>query len=498
MSAQDPSPVRRDSLFGSPFDDDLDGWHDAPEPSWLAQEEDPAAGAEIAVDEGGPSHVPAYDLGPQTESFVLDLTGPVPTYEGAEPVQAPTPEVAPEPPPLDELFDPASTGSRHAAPEAAPSAYLPPSPPASPTSAAAALPDSARAPAPAAATPAAPAPPPPILRRDPVSLPAFHIPPVAEGTGRNQSESLTAATVLRARKARPQSGWRKRVLTVTGGKVNFGLSPADRRRAEMLTRTRTPIAGCHRVAVISLKGGVGKTTTTAALGAMFANLRGDRVIAVDANPDRGTLIERVPRESGATVRHLLEARDQVTRYGDIRAFTSQSPTRLEVLASDSDPGASSALSEQDYRDTVETLERFYNLILTDCGTGLLHDAMRGVLGLASSLVVVSSASLDGARSASATLDWLEAHGMAELARDAVVVISSVRPGGGIVDVMQLEDHFAARCRAVVTIPYDPHLEAGGVLDVDELDEETLQAYRELAAAVGEGFALHNRVGLTDV
>jgi MinD-like ATPase involved in chromosome partitioning or flagellar assembly len=241
--------------------------------------------------------------------------------------------------------------------------------------------------------------------------------------------------------------------------------------------------------VISLKGGVGKTTTTAALGAMFANLRGDRVIAVDANPDRGTLIERVPRQSGATVRHLLEARDRVTRYGDVRAFTSQSPTRLEVLASDADPSASSALSERDYRSTVDTLERFYNLILTDCGTGLLHDAMRGVLGLATSLVVVSSASLDGARSASATLDWLEAHGMEQLAKDAVVVISSVRPGGGIVDVMQLEDHFAARCRAVVTIPYDGHLEAGGVLDLDELDAETLDAYKELAAAVGEGFSV---------
>jgi MinD-like ATPase involved in chromosome partitioning or flagellar assembly len=489
MSAQDPSPVRRDSLFGSPFDDDLDGWHDAPEPSWLAQEEDPAAGAEVAVDEGL-SHVPAYDLGPQTESFVLDLTGPVPTYEGAEPVHTPAAEVAPEPAPLDELFDPVSTGSRHAAPEAESSAYLPPAAP----TAAVDVPETQEMPA----APAAPTPPPPVVRRDPVSLPAFHIPPVPDGSGRNHSESLTAATVLRSRKPRPQSGWRKRVLTLSGGKVNFGLSPADRRRADMLTRARTPVAGCHRVAVISLKGGVGKTTTTAALGAMFANLRGDRVIAVDANPDRGTLIERVPRESGATVRHLLEARDRVTRYGDIRAFTSQSPTRLEVLASDADPGASSALSEQDYRDTVDTLERFYNLILTDCGTGLLHDAMRGVLGLASSLIVVSSASLDGARSASATLDWLEAHGMAELARDAVVVISSVRPGGGIVDVMQLEDHFAARCRAVVTIPYDPHLEAGGVLDVDELDEETLHAYRELAAAVGEGFALHNRVGLTDV
>ena len=338
-----------------------------------------------------------------------------------------------------------------------------------------------------AATEVPPAPPLPVVR-DQVEPPSFAIPPVPQVTGRNQAETLTAATVLRSRKARPQSGWRKTVLHVTGGRINFGPSPADRRRADLVSRARTPVVGCHRVAIISLKGGVGKTTTTAALGAMFANLRGDRVIAVDANPDRGTLIERVPRESGATVRHLLESRDRVTRYGDVRAFTSQSSTRLEVLASDSDPGASSALSEQDYRNTVDTLERFYNLILTDCGTGLLHDAMRGVLGLASSLVVVSSASLDGARSASATLDWLEAHGMQDIAKDAVVVISSVRPGGGIVDVMQLEDHFAARCRAVVTIPYDPHLEAGGVMELDELHEDTLDAYKELAAAVGEGFA----------
>ena len=318
------------------------------------------------------------------------------------------------------------------------------------------------------------------------------IPPVPVGPSLTGAESLTADSVLRYQRLRPQSGWRKGVYSMSRGKINLGPSPADRHRADLLAAARTPITGCHRLAVISLKGGVGKTTTTAALGAMFATLRGDRVIAVDANPDRGTLGERAPRESGATVRHLLDARDRLFRYADVRHFTSQSPTRLEVLASDADPSASLAYSEQDYRDTVSTLERFYNLILTDCGTGLLHSAMHGILGLANSLVVVSSASLDGARSASATLDWLEAHGLGDLAKEAVVVISSVRQAGGIVDVMQLEDHFAARCRAVVTIPYDPHLEAGGVLDLDELAVDTLDAYRELAAAVAEGFPAGRR------
>ena len=443
MSEYDSSPERRHGIFTA--DPSLDdSWPEAPEPSWLIDEV-----AEEEVDETGLT--PAYDLGPSTESFVVDLTGAQPqVHETAYPA----------------AVDPIEP-SRHSAP-----AELAPEP---------------------VYTPPVPTPPAPAVRaidRSAVETPpTFDIPPVPLGSAQNQAETLTAATILRSSKPRPQSGWRRRVLAVSGGRINFGLSPADRRRADLIERARTPVVGCHRVAVISLKGGVGKTTTTAALGAMFANLRGDRVIAVDANPDRGTLIERVPRQSGATVRHLLEARDRVTRYGDVRAFTSQSPTRLEVLASDADPSASLAYSEQDYRDTVTTLERFYNLILTDCGTGLLHDAMRGVLGLATSLVVVSSASLDGARSASATLDWLEAHGMEQLAKDAVVVISSVRPGGGIVDVMQLEDHFAARCRAVVTIPYDGHLEAGGVLDLNELDAETMDAYKELAAAVGEGFAV---------
>jgi MinD-like ATPase involved in chromosome partitioning or flagellar assembly len=329
---------------------------------------------------------------------------------------------------------------------------------------------------------------PEIVRSRPEPLRSdWGIPPIPLGPSLTGADSLTADSVLRYRRLKPQSGWRKGVFSMTRGKINFGLSPADRHQADLLAAARTPITGCHRLAVISLKGGVGKTTTTAALGAMFATLRGDRVIAVDANPDRGTLGERTPRESGATVRHLLEARDRLFRYADVRHFTSQSPTRLEVLASDADPSASLAYSEQDYRDTVSTLERFYNLILTDCGTGLLHSAMHGILGLANSLIVVSSASLDGARSASATLDWLEAHGLDDLAKDAVVVISSVRQAGGIVDVMQLEDHFAARCRAVVTIPYDPHLEAGGVLDLDELAPDTVDAYRELAAAVAEGF-----------
>jgi MinD-like ATPase involved in chromosome partitioning or flagellar assembly len=269
--------------------------------------------------------------------------------------------------------------------------------------------------------------------------------------------------------------------------VNPGQSPEDRRRQELIARATVPVRGCYRIAVISLKGGVGKTTTTVTLGATLASLRGDRVIAVDANPDRGTLSGKIPLETVATVRNLLNDVDSIQHYFDVRRYTSQSPDRLEVLASESDPAVSTAFSEQDYRTVAAVLQRFYNIVLTDCGTGLLHSAMAGVLDLADQIVLVSSGSVDGARSASATLDWLEAHGRGELVRNSVAVINSVRPKSGGVDLDKLEAHFAARCRGVTRIPYDPHLEEGAEVDLGELRAETRSALLELAAEVADAF-----------
>ncbi|MPY78800.1 MAG: AAA family ATPase [Actinophytocola sp.] len=299
---------------------------------------------------------------------------------------------------------------------------------------------------------------------------------------------LASAHLIRPVKRRPQSGWRKAVYQASGHLINPGESPEDRRKRELIMRVNQPLRGCYKIAMLSLKGGVGKTTTTTTLGSTFSSLRGDRVVAVDANPDRGTLSQKIPMETTATVRHLLRDADRITRYSDIRAYTSQGPSRLEILASEQDPAVSEAFSENDYRRAVDLLEHFYNIVLTDCGTGLMHSAMKGVLELADSLVLVSSGSVDGARSASATLDWLDAHGYGELVKRSVAVINSVRPRAGSVDLDKLEAHFAARVRAVCQIPFDPHLEEGAEIELDRLQEATRTKLLELGAAVADGFA----------
>ena len=337
-----------------------------------------------------------------------------------------------------------------------------------------------------------PAPQPPPLRRPPAQPPPWPRP--GELRTNETADSLTADVLLPGRHKAPSGGWRRAVFQATGGLIRAPQSAAELRRRELTARARTPVStGHHRVAVMSLKGGVGKTTTTVGLGATLASVRGDRVIAVDANPDRGTLSDKLRLETSATVRDLLNERDQIQRYADVRGFTTQAPSRLEILASDRDPTVSVAFCEEDYYDVAQVLEHYYSISLADCGTGLLHSAMAGVLRLADQIVLVSSPSVDGARSASATLDWLQAHGYGDLVRQAVVVLSVVRPRSkSTVDLDRLEAHFAARSRGVVRIPYDPHLEEGAEVDLAQLNRATADAYLMLAAEVGDGFARPRR------
>lgn len=298
--------------------------------------------------------------------------------------------------------------------------------------------------------------------------------------------SLDEVTLLNRAQHAPASGWRRVVHKMSGGRVNPGDSAEDLRHADLVRQVNQPIRGDYRIAVLSLKGGVGKTTTAIGLGATLASLRGDRVIAVDANPDLGTLAQRVPQQTASTVRDLI-ADPNVSRYSDVRAHTSQASNRLEVLASERDPATAEAFSDDDYRKVIDVLQRHYNIIITDCGTGLSHSAMSGVLASADALILVTSPAIDGARSASATLDWLHAHGHGELAARSIVVIGASRPGASTIDLTQLSQHFLTRSRAVQQIPFDDHLAEGAEVDLDLLNKHTRRALVELAAAVAADF-----------
>ena len=289
----------------------------------------------------------------------------------------------------------------------------------------------------------------------------------------------------------PEHGWRRALYNATSGAINPGPSAAERNRAAVLERVTAPINGSRRVVVMSRKGGVGKTTITLALGSTFAMMRGDRVVALDANPDAGNLAHRVARPCPRTITDVLNEMELITSYSDLRRFTAQAPdSRLEVLASDDDPRIGLALNRQAYHRVIELLDHYYNLIVIDTGTGILDSANQGLLADADQLVLVLKPALDGARAASLTLDWLAEHGYGELVARAVVVINGTRRGSGI-PLDRVSDHFARRCAKVVTVPSDPSLESGAQTSLSALQPATREALVELAAAVADHFATHD-------
>jgi putative peptide zinc metalloprotease protein len=269
--------------------------------------------------------------------------------------------------------------------------------------------------------------------------------------------------------------------------VNPGPGAAERRQAELEERLRQPIDGSRRVVIMSRKGGVGKTTTTLALGSTFSQLRGDRVVAVDANPDAGNLAHRVSVPNKRTITDVLQDLERIDTYAKLRGYTSQaSDSRLEVLASDDDPRIGMALDRTDYHRLIGLLDRFYNLILLDTGTGILDSANQGLLTEADQLVLVLRPGIDGGRAAALTLDWLEEHDYGPLVSRAVVVVNGVRPGVGA-PLGPMIAHFEQRCARVVTVPWDPSLETGSETHLAQLAPATRHSLVEMAAAVADGF-----------
>jgi MinD-like ATPase involved in chromosome partitioning or flagellar assembly len=289
------------------------------------------------------------------------------------------------------------------------------------------------------------------------------------------------------RKPAPEGTWPAAVYAATLHLVNLGDSAAVRARKELDARIARPFTDRTRfVPVLSRKGGVGKTTVTVLLGMALADVRDDHVLAIDAYPDRGTLADRVPKQTRSTVRDVVLHAPELGEHDALATHLSRDTTGLDVAASDSDPLLAEAFDDGGYNVVADLAASHYGIVVTDSGTGVVHSVMRAALQRADAVVVVSGGSIDEARLASETLTWLEANDYGDLAANAVVALNASTQGTDLDKLHDIEDHFRSRVRAVVRIPYDPELAAGSVVRYDALRPFTRDSARQLAALVVDG------------
>jgi MinD-like ATPase involved in chromosome partitioning or flagellar assembly len=296
------------------------------------------------------------------------------------------------------------------------------------------------------------------------------------------------------RRPRPEGWWPEIVYAATLHLVNIGDSAPVRARKALDARIARPFTdGPRFVPVLSRKGGVGKTTIATLLGMALADVRTDRVLAIDANPDRGTLADRIPKQTRSTVRDVVWHAPDLADVDELATHFSRDVTGLDVAASDADPLLAEAFDEGGFNVVADVVSPHYGVIVTDSGTGVVHSVTRAALQRADTVLVVSGGSVDEARLASETLTWLEANHYAHLLSNAVVALNASTQGTDLEKIADIEQHFRSRVRAVVRIPYDPELAAGSIVRYEALRPFTRASARELAAAVMDGLAPESTV-----
>ncbi len=320
-----------------------------------------------------------------------------------------------------------------------------------------------------------------------VPLPDAPAAPAAQTKTVSAKPAKPAKPVKPGRKPEPEGAWSGLVYAATLHLVNLGDSVPVRARKALDARIARTFDDRPRfVPVLSRKGGVGKTTVTVLLGMALADVRADRVLAIDANPDRGTLADRVTKQTRSTVRDLVLHAPELSEFDDLSTHLSQDLTGLDIAASDSDPLLAEAFDDGGYNVVADVVAPHYGVVVTDSGTGVVHAVMRATLQRADAVVVVSGGSIDEARLASETLTWLEANNYGDLVANAVVALNASTQGTDLDKLHDIEDHFRSRVRAVVRIPYDPELAAGSVVRYEALRPFTRDSARQLAALVVDG------------
>lgn len=291
----------------------------------------------------------------------------------------------------------------------------------------------------------------------------------------------TARAMVTARPTPPRSGWQSAVYRASGGRWNPGMGAREQRERAREQQIAAQLPERHVTAFFCLKGGISKTSTTAATSIALANLRPDPVLAIDANPDAGDLAERILGGRLSGIAALARDIDSVHSLHALSRYTAATG-RLTVLPGEANPTLGASLGADDFEQVMQVVQKYYSFVQIDCGTGVTHPLMEGVLRFATTIVIPAAWSVTGAKRAAESITWLADNGFEQLARTSIVVLTEKDVVSAAVDKEAVRHHLW-QAAELITVPADPHVADGALLEWEQLAPPTREAYLDIAAAI---------------
>jgi MinD-like ATPase involved in chromosome partitioning or flagellar assembly len=279
----------------------------------------------------------------------------------------------------------------------------------------------------------------------------------ADGDGRASTGGMADSA-----SARPQGGLHAAGTRLMPSDLTLAMAPSRLDRARGRWReldyigrldnviTEPRLLHCATIAVVSPKGGVGKTTVTALLGTLLSLLRRDPIVAVDTNPDFGSLGRVLTPDQNWYVDDLaqLVAEDDELSLTALDSHLGRAVHGLLVVPAPTDPTRMAALDEEAYGRVIARLKDFFSLILLDCGTGLQDPASAAAIAAADQVVLITDAQPATASLVAESTDLLHQWG-----RPITVVVNRMPAKDARLDVHQLSRYLPA-ARGLVVVPDD--------------------------------------------
>lgn len=247
--------------------------------------------------------------------------------------------------------------------------------------------------------------------------------------------------------------------------------------------------------VTNEKGGVGKTTTAALLAICLAETRRDlRVVLVDANANLGTT--RIVM--GTASMSLLEFHRKLgdfDTYGASKRILPFHMSGVPVLSSDQDTKAKAQLGETEFMESIDTLKKFFDVIILDGSNDVTGALATGAISIANQAIVPTDTSPPSWWSARHTIDLIHGGGPrnAMLADRAIAVINNVTDGD---PVREVATKFEGRTGPVLTVRHSPYVKHFGETEAPDTADSAEGSRRGIQLAKLEAWAQDDILHLT--